>query len=112
MFTWFVESGFGVNMILTLVLIMSFFVMFMAPQWLREVGALAVLVAVLSVLVNARQLFSTLAMVDGEISPNVLYSGLKIYATRLIYGVSIAIVTVIERFFTKPRKYHRSHGHN
>lgn len=105
MFHWFVASGIGVNSILTLILIASFFVMCKAPKWLREVGALAILVAVISVLFNARQLFDTLAQVEGNISPNVLYAGMKIYATRLIYGFSISAVTIVEGFFTKPRRY-------
>lgn len=105
MFHWFIASGIGVNSILTIVLIASFFVTFKAPKWLREVGILAILIAVISVLCNACQLFDTLAQVDGNISPNVLFSGLKIYAIRLIYGFSICAVTVVERFFTKPKKY-------
>lgn len=103
MLHWFVESGIGVNIILTIILTASFFVMLKAPERLREVGAIAVLVAVISVLCNARQLFNTLAQVDGNISPNVLFTGMKIYATRLIYGLTICAVTVVERFLTKPK---------
>lgn len=109
MFIWFVEAGFGVNMILTIILFASFIVMFKAPRLLGEIGTLAVLVAVISVLLQARQLFSTLAMVEGNISPGVLYPGLKCMAIRLIYAVAIDIVTVIQRFFVKPTKYHHSH---
>lgn len=105
MFHWFVESGIIVNVILTIILIASFVVMVKAPKWLREVGISAVLVAVISVLCNARQLFDTLVQVDGNISPNLLFTGMKIYATRLIFGFSICAVTIVERFFTKPRNY-------
>lgn len=105
MFNWFYESGLIVNIILTLILLASFYVTFKAPKHLREVGILAVIVAVISVLCNARQLFETLAEVEGNISPYVLFTGMKIYAIRLIYGFSICAVTIIESFFTKPRKY-------
>lgn len=105
MFHWFVESGIIVSVILTLILVASFVVMIKAPKRLREVGIFAVLVAVISVLCNAKQLFDALAQVDGNISPNVLFTGMKIYAIRLIYGFSICAVTVVERFFTKPKNY-------
>lgn len=105
MFHWFVESGIIVSVILTLILVASFVVMIKAPKRLREVGILAVLVAVISVLCNAKQLFDALAQTDGNISPNVLFTGMKIYAIRLIYGFSIYAVTVVERFFTKPKNY-------
>lgn len=105
MFDWFFQGGFFINLALTVLFLLSFILAWKSPSRLRSLSTLAVLVAVLSVCIKAIGFFESLSIAEGSISPGLLYSTLKLYAIELTFGLSVAAVATILRFFTKPRKY-------
>lgn len=105
MFDWFFQGGFFLNLALTVLFLLTLIVAWKAPTRLREMATISILVPILAVCANSIGFFDTLAQVDGAISPSLLHSTLKLYAIELTFGLSIAVVATVLRFFTKPRKY-------
>ena len=99
------DGGLAVDSALTVILIGAFVAAWKAPKWLREVGVLAIVTALISLFAGLHSLFYTLQQVDGEIAPGVFYGALKCATVPVIYGLAIDLVTVILRFATKPRRY-------
>ena len=109
MFHWFVEGGTLVNSVLTLILFAAFVIAWKAPRWLRETGGAAIVVAVISLLTGARNMFDVLQQVGGQISPGVLYGTLKAAMIPLIYAFVIDFITIGLRLLTKPKHYGHKH---
>lgn len=105
MLDWFFQGGFFLNLTLTVLLVLTFIVAWKAPTRLREMAAISILVPILAVCAKCIDLFNTLSLVDGAISPALLHSTLKVFAIELTFGLSIATIATVLRFFTKPRKY-------
>lgn len=105
MFDWFFQGGFIINLILTVMLMLVFFLAWKSPSRLRAMGTLAVLFAVLAVFVKSIGLFDSLSKVEGSISPGALYSTLKLYAIELAFGFLIATVATVLRLITNSRKH-------
>lgn len=113
MYNFFIEGGFAPMSILTALLVAIFFAAWKAPRWVKEIGIIALAFSFLMLVLNLNNLFSVLGEVAGDrdetnglfdlISPYGLFKGLAIYSIKLIYGISIYLVSLVIRMLQKPR---------
>ena len=112
--TWFVEGGPVFMSILTVLLVALFFAAWKAPRWVKEIGALALLLGLLGMIMGQQQVLSYLqrvAIEKGEgvsglfdlTAPRILLGGLKITLIPLIYGAIIDMVAIVVSIIQKPR---------
>jgi len=113
MFDFFLKGGPGFMSILTLLLALLFFVAWKAPARVKEVGLFALSFSVLLLLCRTSHLSKVLAEVsEGSqtvegmfdlISPVALFYGISIALIPVIYGFAIYLISLVIRFFQKPR---------
>ena len=103
MFSLFIDGGALIMSIITLLLIALFFAAWKAPSWVKEIGLAAFAVSILSTLINAYHIFDVLKQVEGNISPGVLFGGLKVSMIPIIYGLSVYILSLVVRVILKPK---------
>ena len=112
--TWFVEGGPVFMSILTVLLVALFFAAWKAPRWVKEIGALALLLGFLGMILGQQQVLSYLQSVAAEkgegvtglfdlTAPRILLGGLKITLIPLIYGAIIDMVAIVVSIVQKPR---------
>ena len=112
--TWFVEGGPVFMSVLTVLLVAIFFAAWKAPRWVKEIGALALLLGFLGMIMGQQQVLSYLqrvAIEKGEgvsglfdlTAPRILLGGLKITLIPLIYGAIIDMVAIVVSIIQKPR---------
>jgi hypothetical protein len=72
------------------------------PQWVKELGILALTFGILGQLIGLYTAFNAMEQTP-EISPSMLAGGLKISMITTLYGFLIFIVSLIIRVVQKPR---------
>ena len=70
---------------------------------MKEIGLAAFAVSILSTLIGAYHIFDVLKQVEGNISPGVLFGGLKVSMIPIIYGLSVYIISLAVRVILKPK---------
>ena len=73
-----------------------------APEWVKEIGIIAIVVGVLAFVLGFYQ-----AAIDitkaGDIHPVVIWGGLRVAVITPIYGLIIYLVSLFIRIIQKPR---------
>ena len=101
--TLFVEGGPISMSILTVLLVCLLFAAWKAPAWVKEIGTAALVFSILSVACSWYNAASAVEMCNGDISPTLLWGGLKCCVVPLCYGLIIYLVSLAIRIIRKPR---------
>ena len=102
-FQLFVSGGpFGMAVI-TLLLIGLFFAAWKAPAWVKEIGLAALAFGALWPLVGFIQMADFMQGVPDEVSPNVIWGGVKVGLIPIVYGIIVYIISLIIRIVRKPK---------
>ena len=98
----FVEGGSLFMTILTIEFILLILAAWKAPAWVKEIGTIALVTALLSTLLGLHQVFDAV-QAAGDIPVSVLCGGLKVALIPVIYGMLIFLVSLVIRIVQKPR---------
>ena len=101
-FQLFVEGGYVFMSIITLMLVALFFAAWKAPAWIKEIGLLALAFGFLGTFLGFRSAAEFIQS-QGDISQNVIWSGVKVGLIPIVYGIIVYIVSLILRIIKKPR---------
>jgi biopolymer transport protein ExbB/TolQ len=88
--------------LLTIVLVFLFIAVWKAPAWVREIGHIALILGFLSTLLGFAQAGDAISKA-GDVSMDLIASGIKIALIPTIYGGLIYLVSLIMRIILKPR---------
>ena len=102
-FQLFASGGYGPMSIITLLLIALFFAAWKAPAWVKEVGLIALAFGVMWTFIGLVQMAAVLQAMPDEVSPNVIWGGVKVVPIQAIYGLIVYIISLIIRIIKKPR---------
>ncbi len=93
----------GRMIIITIMLFALIIAAWKAPNWVKEIGILSL---VTGVLIQLMGLYHALAVLQqaGDISPEVLFAGIKLSFIPPIYGLSIYALSILIRIFLKKKK--------
>ena len=99
---FFVEGGLGGMSIITLLFAFMLFAAWKFPAWVKEIGITAFVVSILWTLLGLYQAFGAI-MRAPDISPIVIFGGLRVSLISTIYGMVIYLISLIIRIIQKPR---------
>lgn len=87
--------------LLTVELIALFLAAWKAPAWVKEIGLIALTTGIFSSLLGVYMAFDVL---DGiEMSPTIVYGGMKVALITTLYGLVIYAVSLVLRIVHKPK---------
>ena len=89
--------------VITLLLIGLFFAAWKAPARVKEVGLAALAFGALWTLVGFIQMADFMQGVPDEVSPNVIWGGVKVGLIPIVYGIIVYFISLILRIINKPR---------
>ena len=98
----FVEGGLAGMIAITVLLIALFLAAWKAPKWVKEIGIAAMVVGIFWSIRGLTQMLETLQMI-GDVSPAVIFGGLKVTLISTLYGLIIYFISLIIRVIQKPR---------
>ena len=99
---FFVEGGLGGMIIITVLLIALLAAAWKAPNWVKEIGLAALVAGVFWTVCGLSQAAGVIQTV-GDISPAVVWGGVKVMTIPLLYGLVIYFLSLIIRIIQKPR---------
>ena len=99
---FFVEGGLGGMSIITLLFAFMLFAAWKFPAWVKEIGIAALVASILWTLLGLYQAFGAI-MRAPDISPVVIFGGLRVALISTIYGMVIYLISLIIRIVQKPR---------
>ena len=99
---FFVEGGLGGMIIITVLLIALLAAARKAPNWVKEIGIAALVAGVFWTVCGLSQAAGVIQTV-GDISPAVVWGGVKVMTIPLLYGLVIYFLSLIIRIIQKPR---------
>ena len=99
---FFVEGGLGGMIIITVLLIALLAAAWKAPNWVKEIGIAALVAGVFWTVCGLSQAAGVIQTV-GDISPAVVWGGVKVMTIPLLYGLVIYFLSLIIRIIQKPR---------
>ncbi len=88
--------------ILTLELIALLLAAWKAPGWVKEIGIIALITGLLSTMLSFSQAANAV-IAAGDISPYLVWGGIKVCLITIIYGTLIYFVSLVIRIVQKPR---------
>lgn len=88
--------------LLTVELICMLLSAWKAPAWVKEIGLIALVTAIIYNLIGISQA-CTAIMEAGDVSPMLIYGGIKCSNVCMIYGLAIYLVSLVIRIVQKPR---------
>ncbi|MBR5255608.1 MAG: hypothetical protein IKV62_02390 [Bacteroidales bacterium] len=101
-FMLFISGGYVTMTIISLLLIGIFFAAWKAPNWVKEIGLIAFAFGFMSTLIGFVQAADFL-QAEADISPNVVWGGVKVGLIPVIYGSIVYIISLVIRLIKKPR---------
>ncbi|MCR4864051.1 MAG: hypothetical protein K5850_02680 [Bacteroidales bacterium] len=102
-FQLFVSGGPAGMAVITLLLIGLFFAAWKAPAWVKEIGLAALAFGALWTLIGFIQMADFMQGVPDEVSPNVIWGGVKVGLIPIVYGIIVYFISLILRIIHKPR---------
>ena len=99
---FFVEGGLGGMIIITVLLIALLAAAWKAPNWVKEIGIAALVAGIFWTVCGLSQAAGVVQMV-GDISPAVVWRGIKVMTIPLLYGLVIYFLSLVIRIIQKPR---------
>jgi biopolymer transport protein ExbB/TolQ len=88
--------------ILTLLLIGVLLSAWKYPEWLKEVGLLALALGILGQIIGLYSAFQFMES-SGGVSQEIMAGGLKVSSITTAYGLIIYVISLILRIIVKPR---------
>ena len=88
--------------LLTLLLVGVLICAWKYPQWLKEVGLLALAIGILGQIIGLYSAFQHIEQAGG-VSQEMMAGGLKVSSITTAYGLIIYILSIILRMVSKPR---------
>ena len=99
---FFVEGGLGGMIVITVLLIALLAAAWKAPNWVKEIGIAALVAGIFWTVCGLSQAAGVVQVV-GDISPAVVWGGIKVMTIPLLYGLVIYFLSLIIRIIQKPR---------
>ena len=99
----FVQGGILIMTIITILFVCLLFAAWKAPEWVKEIGIVTLVVSLISIALGWYNAADALVQTNGDISPVLVWSGIKCHLTALIYGLFVYLVSLIIRIVRKPR---------
>jgi hypothetical protein len=100
--TLFVEGGTAGMLLITIMLIALLIAAWKAPNWVKEIGISALVVSIFWTVCGLHQAAGVIQMA-GDISPAVVWGGVKVMTISLLYGLAVYFLSLIIRIIQKPR---------
>lgn len=88
--------------LLTILLIALIISAFKFPEWINEIGLLALAIGALGQIIGLYGAFKGIEEM-GEVSQQMMAGGLKVSSITTIYGLIIYIISLVLRIINKPR---------
>ena len=88
--------------LLTILLIGVIVCFWKFPNWVKEIGLLALSIGILGQIIGLYGAFKAIEL-SGEVSQQIMVGGLKVSSITTIYGVLIYILSLILRLINKPK---------
>ncbi|CAH8281399.1 MotA/TolQ/ExbB proton channel family protein [Mariniflexile fucanivorans] len=88
--------------ILTILLLSVIVCFWKYPEWIKEVGLLALSIGILGQVMGLYSAFKAIEQL-GEVSQEMMFGGLKVSSITTMYGLIIYIISLILRLINKPR---------
>lgn len=88
--------------LLTILLIGVIVCFWKFPNWVKEIGLLALSIGILGQIIGLYGAFKAIEL-SGEVSQQIMTGGLKVSSITTIYGVLIYILSLILRLINKPK---------
>ena len=101
------DGGIGVLSIITLMLILLLIAIWKAPNRVKEIGLIALVISILLPLIGWIKILGVSLTVNGVISSAVLAAGFRKSAISLAYGLIVNLISLVCRMLMKPRKRSR-----
>ena len=98
----FYDGGIFAMTVITVLFVALLIAAWKAPRWVREIGHLALAFAGIMTLIPLHNAADAV-MKAGDISPNLVWAGVKCLTAARIYGLIVYIVSLITRINQKPR---------
>ena len=99
---FFVEGGLGGMIVITVLLIALLAAAWKAPNWVKEIGIAALVAGIFWTVCGLSQAAGVVQMV-GDISPAVVWGGVKVMTIPLLYSLVIYFLSLLIRIIQKPR---------
>ena len=98
----FYDGGIFAMTVITVLFVAMLIAAWKAPRWVREIGHLALAFAGIMTLIPLHNAADAV-MKAGDISPNLVWAGVKCLTVAPIYALIVYIVSLIIRIIQKPR---------
>jgi len=98
----FYDGGIFAMTVITVLFVALLIAAWKAPRWVREIGHLALAFAGIMTLIPLHNAADAV-MKAGDISPNLVWGGVKCLTIAPIYALIVYIVSLIIRIIQKPR---------
>ena len=98
----FYDGGIFAMTVITVLFVALLIAAWKAPRWVREIGHLALAFAGIMTLTPLHTAADAV-MKAGDISPNLVWGGVKCLTIAPIYALIVYIVSLIIRIAQKPR---------
>lgn len=98
----FYDGGIFAMTVITVLFIALLLAAWKAPRWVREIGHLTLAFAGIMTLIPLRHA-ATAVMQAGDISPLLVWGGIRNLTIPLIYALIVYSVSLIIRIIQKPR---------
>lgn len=102
MFSLFHDGGIFAMTVITILFIALLIAAWKAPRWVREIGHLALAFAAIMTLIPLYNAGNAV-MQTGDISPMLIWGGIKCLTIAPIYALIVYCVSLIIRIIQKPR---------
>ena len=99
---FFVEGGLGGMIVITVLLIALLAAAWKAPNWVKEIGIGALVAGIFWTVCGLSQAADAIQRFD-DISPSIIWGGVKVMLIPLLYGLVIYFLSLVIRIIQKPR---------
>lgn len=96
------DGGFFYMSLLTLELIGLLLAAWKAPAWVKEIGLIALATGILSTVLGFYEMSNVIIQI-GDVSPVIMFSGVKVALITTLYGGLIYLVSLVIRIVQKSR---------